>query len=426
MGYVTDFLAMMAKKKTRNVVSYFGTVPKDKMQRKNSMEQNQKKYVTTWGNAISIADRKPENYAKDLTLRYPVRPMFDGDKIKITLDNFCGTESVTISRIYVADSVDGGREIVEQTSTPVTFDNGSRSVTIPAGETVVSDEIRFPVRRGNDISVSFYLGGFTQMRSAVLITGPLSKGFYTVGDYAQSAKLPLDLTRNTNWFYFLSNVEIETDSVNRAVICYGDSITSQSWPDYLTLRLFSENIAHTAIVRRAASGTRILRQYDNITYDSYGLKGEIRFPREARVSGADTVIIQHGINDIIHPVGVEVNPFRPWSDLPTADDLIQGLRQYIIQAKEYGLQVYIGTLLPIYGWRTYEPFRDELRCAVNEWIRTTSEIQGCIDFDRALCDMDNPAAFGQGYDSGDHLHPSEKAYERMAAEVPKLLLEQSS
>lgn len=389
------------------------------------MEQKQRKYVTTWGNAISIADRKPENYAKDLTLRYPVRPMFDGEKIKITLDNFCGTEPVTITRVFVADSVDGGREIVEQTSTPVTFDNGSRSVTIPAGEAVVSDEIRFPVRRGNDISVSFYLGGFTQMRSAVLITGPLSRGFYTVGDYAQSAKLPLDLTRNTNWFYFLSNVEIETDSENRAVICYGDSITSQSWPDYLTLRLFSEHIAHTAIVRRAASGTRILRQYENITYDSYGLKGAIRFPREARVSGADTVIIQHGINDIIHPVGVEVNPFRPWSDLPTADDLIQGLRQYIAQAEAYGLQVYLGTLLPIYGWRTYEPFRDELRCAVNEWIRTTSEIQGCIDFDKALCDRDNPAAFGQGYDSGDHLHPSEKAYERMAAEVPRALLERN-
>ena len=55
------------------------------MQRKNGMEENRKKYVTTWGNAISIADRRPENYAKDLTLRYPVRPMFDGEKIKITL-----------------------------------------------------------------------------------------------------------------------------------------------------------------------------------------------------------------------------------------------------------------------------------------------------------------------------------------------------
>lgn len=381
-----------------------------------------KKYVTTWGNAISIADRKPENYAKDLTLRYPIRPMFDGELLKLTFDNFCGTEPVTISHVYVADSADSGREIVEVSSTPVTFDNGSRSVTIPAKEAVVSDAVRFSVRRGHDISVSLYFGEFTQMRSAVLITGPLSKGYYAVGDYAQSGRLPLERTRNTNWFYFLSNVEIETESTNRAVICYGDSITSQAWPDYLTLRLFREEIAHTAIVRRAASGTRILRQYDNITYDSYGLKGATRFPREAKVSGADTVIIQHGINDIIHPVGVEVNPFRPWSDLPTADELIQGLRQYIHQAKEYGLSVYIGTLLPIYGWRTYEPFRDELRCAVNEWIRQTPEIEGCIDFDKALHDSVNPAAFAQGYDSGDHLHPSEKAYERMAAEVPEILL----
>ena len=65
-----------------------------------------KKYVTTWGNAISIADRRPENYAKDLTLRYPIRPMFDGERLKITLDNFCGTEPVTVSCVYVAYSAD--------------------------------------------------------------------------------------------------------------------------------------------------------------------------------------------------------------------------------------------------------------------------------------------------------------------------------
>ena len=369
----------------------------------------EKKYVTTWGNAISIADRKPENYAKDLTLRYPIRPMFDADKLKITLDNFCGTEPVTITKVYVG-------------KVPVTFENGSASVTIPAGESRVSDETVFAVTRGEDFNISIYLGDFTQMRSAVLITGPLSKGTYTVGDYAASGALPADLTRKTNWFYFLSNVELYTSAKNRAVICYGDSITSQAWPDYLSLRLFHEKIEHTAIVRRAASGTRILRQYDNITYDSYGLKGDIRFPHEARVSGADTIIIQHGINDIIHPVGVEVNPFRPWSDLPTAQELIDGLKRYIEWAHEYGLKVYMGTLLPIYGWRTYEPFRNDLRNEVNEWIRTTHEAEGCIDFDKALSDRANPAAFAQGYDSGDHLHPSLKAYERMAAEVPKDIL----
>ena len=381
-----------------------------------------KKYVSMWGNAISIADRRPENYAKNLTLRYPIHPVFNGDKIKITLDNFCGTEAVTISEVFLAQNQkNGSKEIKKETVTAVTF-GGNTSVTIPKGEAVVSDEIPFEVFKGHDISVSMYLGDFTEMRSAVLITGPLSKGYYSVGNHAAEEELPINDTRSTNWFYFLSNIEINTDADNRAVICYGDSITSQAWPDYLTLRVEKNADNKTAIVRRAASGTRILRQYDNITYDSYGLKGSIRFPREALVSGADTVIIQQGINDIIHPVGVEVNPFRPWSDLPTAEEMIEGYCMYIEKAREYGLKVYMGTLLPIYGWRTYEPFRDDLRNALNDWMRTTKEIDGVIDFDMAVRDRVNPAAFADGFDSGDHLHPSKKAYQRMAETVPGCIL----
>lgn len=381
-----------------------------------------KKFVTMWGNAISIADRRPENYAKDLTLRYPIHPVFDGDKIKITLDNFCGTEDVIVTEVFLAQNKENGsKSIRKQTVTPVTF-GGQTSVKIPSGEAVVSDEITFEVSKGNDISVSMYFADFTLMRSAVKITGPLSKGFYSVGNHAAAEELPLNDTRNTNWFYFLSNIEVYTDADNRAIICYGDSITSQSWPDYLTLQLEENPENKTAIVRRAASGTRILRQYEDITYDSYGLKGEIRFPREALCSGADTIIIQQGINDIIHPVGVDVNPFRPWSDLPTAQELINGYRMYIDKAREYGLKVYLGTLLPILGWRTFEPFREDLRNAVNEWIRTTDEIDGVIDFDMAVRNPKNHLEFADGFDSGDHLHPSEEAYQKMAQTVPKDIL----
>lgn len=381
-----------------------------------------KKFVSMWGNAISIADRRPENYAKNLTLRYPIHPVFDGDKIKLTLDNFCGTEDVTVTEVYLAQNVsNGSKEIKKETVTAVTFGRKT-SVTLPKGEAIVSDEISFKVSKGSDISVSMYFGDFTEMRSTVLITGPLSKGFYAVGNYAADEELPLDYTRNTNWFYFLSNIEIYTEATNRAIICYGDSITSQAWPDYLTLRAEKQADNKTAIVRRAASGTRILRQYDNITYDSYGLKGSIRFPREAHVSGADAIIIQQGINDIIHPVGVEVNPFRPWSDFPTAEEMIEGYRMYIEKAREYGLKVYMGTLLPIFGWRTYEPFRDDLRNAVNDWMRTTGEIDGVIDFDLAVRDSLKTAAFAEGFDSGDHLHPSDKAYQKMAEIVPADIL----
>ena len=47
---------------------------------------------------------------------------------------------------------------------------------------------------------------------------------------------------------------------------------------------------------------------------------------------------------------------------------------------------------------------------------------GCIDFDAAVRNITNPKAFADGYDSGDHLHPSEKAYDAMAhAAVHKLI-----
>ena len=86
------------------------------------------------------------------------------------------------------------------------------------------------------------------------------------------------------------------------------------------------------------------------------------------------------------------------------------------------MKVYLGTLLPIEGWRTYAAFREKLRQGFNEWIRTTKEADGCIDFDRAVCDPQHPTAFAEGFDSGDHLHPSLQAYKRMAEEVPEELL----
>lgn len=83
----------------------------------------------------------------------------------------------------------------------------------------------------------------------------------------------------------------------------------------------------------------------------------------------------------------------------------------------------MGTLLPIEGWRTYAPFREELRNTFNNFIRTTDLIDGCVDFDRAVCDPANPSAFLPEYDSGDHLHPSAAGYQKMAQAVSKELLE---
>ena len=118
-----------------------------------------------------------------------------------------------------------------------------------------------------------------------------------------------------------------------------------------------------------------------------------------------------------------MNVFRPMSDLPTVEELIDGLKKYIAQAREYGYRVYMGTLLPIGGWRTYAPFREEMRQEVNRWIRTTDLTDGYIDFDKALADPADPTRMLPEYDSGDHLHPSAAGYKAMAYAVQKEILE---
>ena len=374
--------------------------------------QTEQKWVSVWGNAVSIAENRPERYAKDITIRYPIHIPFQGNALRLTFDNYCGTEPITLSKCTVFY---GGK------FHPVLF-GGDRSVTIGAGENTVSDPLSIQLTEGEIVQVSFYLADFTLMRSVVYACGPLSEGLYANGDATENAHIDIETSRKTHLFYFLSNVSILTEKDNRAIVCYGDSITAQDWPDELALRCFKEGYDHTAIIRRATSGSRILREYRCLTYESYGLQGANRFHHEVPTDGADVVIIQQGINDIIHPVGSDVNIFRPMSDLPTVEQLIDGLKTYIAQARSYGYRVYVGTLLPMGGWRTDAPFRQQMRHAYNDFIRTTDLIDGCIDFDLALRDPENPNCFLPEYDSGDHLHPSAAGYRRMAEEIPAEIL----
>ena len=68
------------------------------------MPEKFSKWVACWGNATSITDRKEATYAKDLTLRYPIRACFSGSKLRFHFSNLTGTEPVTISEAYVAHS----------------------------------------------------------------------------------------------------------------------------------------------------------------------------------------------------------------------------------------------------------------------------------------------------------------------------------
>lgn len=373
------------------------------------------KWVSIWGNAISVAENKPESYAKDITLRYKIHVPFGGSKLRLTFDNYCGTEKIEISAVTVMNN---------GSISDVYFD-GKDNVQIGAGENMVSDELDIDTKRGDDLYVSFYFADFTKMRSLVYTQGPLTCGSFAMGNFVHDKEFPAEVSRSTSLTYFLSNVSVYTDSSNRAIVCYGDSITAQNWPEDLQLLIEEHGIYDTAVIRRATSGSRILREYTCITYESYGLMGDKRFNHEVPTDGADTVIIQQGINDIIHPVGTDVNMWRPMSDLPTVEELFDGFMKYVSKGLSYGYKVYGGTLLPIEGWRTYAPFREDMKNEYNDLIRSATGLSGVIDFDKAVRNPEHTPAFLPAFDSGDHLHPSAKGYSKMAEEAFRVLFPES-
>ena len=368
------------------------------------------KWVTMWGNAQSTVMPSPAKYAKDLTLRYPIFSPFDGNKIRVTLDNYCVNEQIKIDYIIVSKGNKLSDEQMDDFKY-LTF-NGKKEAIIEPHGYIISDELEFNLKSDEYLIISLYIKDFINLTGGVDIIGPLSKGYFAYGEQAKYNKLDINTSMATSWVYFLSNIDIYTDEKNKAVICYGDSITSQNWPDEMLLELRKKNIKNISIIRKAVSGTRILRQYECITYQSYGLKGSNRFLHEiSSVSGADTVIVQQGINDIIHPVGVDINIFRPMSDLPTVDELIAGIEYYKKIAEKLNLKFIMGTLLPIYNWRTYAPFREDLKNSFNAKLRNDYPL---IDFEAEIGYEKNGVwHFKEGCDSGDHLHPSKQAYKLM-------------
>lgn len=71
------------------------------------------------------------------------------------------------------------------------------------------------------------------------------------------------------------------------------------------------------------------------------------------------------------------------------------------------------SLIPYMGCGYSSPAGDAIRVAVNQWIRTTPELDGFIDFDKVTRDPTNPIVFAPGDDSGDHLHPGDAGYKAM-------------
>ena len=75
----------------------------------------------------------------------------------------------------------------------------------------------------------------------------------------------------------------------------------------------------------------------------------------------------------------------------TAEELIGGYRQIIERCHAQGIRVMGATLTPSEGVPTFSEGGEEVRVAVNGWIRAKGNFDALVDFDAVLRDAQHPA-----------------------------------
>ncbi|MFE6481419.1 SGNH/GDSL hydrolase family protein [Streptomyces sp. NPDC057757] len=335
-----------------------------------------------------------------------------GTSARITLSNLYGQQPLTVTHATIAVAETPNSATAKAgTMTRLAF-GGATSVVIPSGQQVLSDSVGVDIPLDADVLVTT----FSPTPSGPVTYHPHARQISYLADGDLSDEVSgVSYTVQTPYWRYLTAVDVLSDEAEGTVVALGDSLTdgdastvgaNHRWTDYLSDRLRAaagtDGVPRYSVVNQGIGGNRILasglgRPADNPSALS-------RFSRDVlERPNVKAVVIDLGINDILrNPNAVD----------PTT--ITDGLRALVEQAHAHGLRVVGATLMPFQGHGGYTDQREAVREAINAEIRSGKVFDAVVDFDKAVRDPYNPRRFQSEYDSGDHLHPGDKGYERMA------------
>jgi lysophospholipase L1-like esterase len=372
-------------------------------------------WVGAWATSPAAAEPGTEIHGMaGRSVRNVVHASVAGTSARITLSNLYGQSPLHLTHASIAVAAgDGGAAAAAGTMRRLTF-SGATSVVVPPGGQVMSDAVRIAVPRGSDVLVTTY----SPTPSGPVTYHPHARqiSYVAAGDRTEDVTGAPYTERTTVWRY-LTALDVLSDEAEGTVVVFGDSLTdgitstvgaNRRWTDVLSGRLRAaavegrDDVPRYSVVNEGISGNQVLasglgRPADNPS-------GVSRFERDVlERTGVEVVVIDLGVNDILR------NPH-----LADPEKITEGLRALVGQAHARGLKVVGATLMPFEGHRWYTAAREAVRQQVNAEIRGGRVFDAVVDFDRALRDPYAPRRLRPVYDSGDHLHPSDQGYRKMA------------
>ncbi|MEV0636925.1 SGNH/GDSL hydrolase family protein [Streptomyces sp. NPDC050619] len=348
------------------------------------------------------------------SVRNVVHASIGGTSARITLSNLYGQSPLTITHASIAVAADTDTaEAAADTMRRLTF-GGATAVVVPAGQQVLSDAVRITIPGGSDILVTTYSP--TEAGPVTYHPHARQVSYTAEGDRTEDVT-GTAYTGQTEYWRYLTALDVLSDEADGTVVAFGDSLTdgvgstenaNRRWPDLLSQRLHTalaegRDLPRYSVVNQGIGGNQVLA--DGLGRPAENQAGVARFARDVLGrSNVKVVIVDLGINDILR------NP-----NLADPNQVLAGLRTLVRQAHARGIKVIGATLMPIGGHHGYSGARENVRQTINAEIRAGKVYDAVVDFDKAVRDPYDPRKIRSDYDSGDHVHPSDKGYERMAA-----------
>ncbi|AFL90057.1 hypothetical protein Terro_3848 [Terriglobus roseus DSM 18391] len=407
-------------------------------------------WVVSWGAGSENSLASAANPGgSEQSFRFIVLPTTDGTQERVHFSNRLSKGPVTIGAARLAAAVNVGPAIDPARDVALTFD-GSPSVTLAAGQEVVSDPVNITYKFGEKLAVSMYLKGtfapLTQHTSEVQTNFENASGGGNATADTSGASMG---TTMTDWL-MVNGIDVYGSYQGTVAIFGSSSVDGHGSGDGNTNSYPVANVAVPGQDNDRPSDW-LARQLRAAGYQmgvlNAGAIGDPAGEDGTTAAGNSIAGIDRMQHDVLQQAGIKTviiyfGGIDLRSDCKLATDIEPSLTNMVQQAQAAGVRTILATLPPSEYCQgasaslipsSGNPYAGDVnpgpensgstqRRALNDWIRTSgAALPGVVaiaDFDKALADPAHPDFMIPNLNSGDNFHPNGAGYGVQSSSIP--------